>query len=188
MCWGISLKGLLWRSRTPGRLLTWYSHSCAQTSNMVVQSDATHTANFLFHWHATSLLQNSAVSLHSTPITHQANLRLQVHYLNLLLAGFWVFSTHSQGSCGQGILSCLRDKNSLNICLSRNSADHKGWMTLNLASGVHLSIQAILAARDLRIHQPRTQFLLLRLLMFSFFHVPSVMFLSPQSSSITHSH
>lgn len=75
----------------------------------------------------------------------------------------------------------LRKKNLLNICVSHNSADHKGLMgplSLNLASGMCPSDQQILAARDLRIHQSGTQFLQSRFFLFSFFRVPSVTFLS----------
>lgn len=64
---------------------------------------------------------------------------------------------------------CLQPRNSPlpqrkkfpDIFVSSNSTDHKqqiGTLSLNLASGVRPSIQAIQAARDCRIHQPRTQF------------------------------
>lgn len=52
-------------------------------------------------------------------------------------------------------------------------------MTLNLASGVLLSIQVILAAKDLKIHQSMIPFLWSRFFMFSFSHVPCLFLQSP---------
>lgn len=198
---GISLNSFLWWSRAPETLPTWCSHSRSESGNRVVQSDAT-TPEVLFISlkHTTPWCKNSAVFLYTTLITQQVNLWLQADCVSLPLPDFQIFPTHSQYSRSQEVLACHREQIPY-LCFTQfsRSPQINGAVSLNLASGVCPSIPVILVSETAAFTNldpvppgclysacsphPQLEKGWPRFLVFFFLHVPSFMFLSPQSSS-----
>lgn len=166
-----------------------------------------HWKPFLFHWNAPLPGQKlSWLPGYAALITQQASPWLQADCLCLPLWDFQIFSIHSQYSCSQGSLLATENKSPEYLCLTQFSRSQRinDAFSLNLVSGVCPSIPSIpvrlvpgmgkfmnLGPSSTWVSWLCLYFLLLpigkgmaKVLFIFLLHVPSVTFLSPQSSSI----
>lgn len=180
----------------------WCSHSCSESSNGVVQSDATHTRSPFY-----------VIEMHHSPLQKLSSFLIcnSHHPAGEPMAAGRLLEPNSStlpnflNSVNIPTANCLPQRaNSLTICVSPNSADHKGWMAHSLWTWlqeyVHQSqrswcqrrqnswiwthfYQGVLTpCNSLPPHRPQFEKGWPRFFIFSFLHVPSVIFLSPQSS------